>query len=571
MYILALADGIRKKTISDASAEKILKALSLEYGFSYTCPDSDEKRSCLAADLYGLAESFFSAAGDDESDNVGYIFPWTLKGSRGYPKKWFENAVRLPYEDMTIPVPHAYTDVLAAKYGQYMVPYHVWGGHDYPFFERQRENIEKITGLSAKIKFNKEMLRDRSGCDKLSQASGESRSLKSMARQCMEEIKSLFLFINDSTAECAENIQTLAIELGELIEKSGGEDNDVVHALEELCEAVYQYAVNHRNYDALSDVLKKASDIVSEKIIKRRETLFLITRPDRLDVMRELMETEKKRDGTVVTVVFLPFSLKGNEAGDVTGFHIPGYKNISYKDYRPNLHYPAVIYIQDLYDDWNGSITVPNEYYSAVLKASCEKMVYVLPDDISDFSDEDTSSLYSIGEIARSPGLLRSDRIIVGTENIRKHLIDSLTDLSGLKYKKHWEDAVTVFKIPETEEKDSYNKNKTLICLGLDTVEKSDCDISRLAGYISLYNAVSGDYKVWLYPDDIREWENYDRDATLFIKETFKGKLLKNELEGYDKYKAIADDFHEYRGDPSPVAYMMKESGKNVILRGDMK
>ena len=75
---------------------------------------------------------------------VAQIFPWVLKGNRGLPKKCYDTLVRLPFEEITIPVPADYDTALRYRYGDYMTIRKVWGGHDYPYFEGQRKNLQAV-------------------------------------------------------------------------------------------------------------------------------------------------------------------------------------------------------------------------------------------------------------------------------------------------------------------------------------------------------------------------------------------------------------------------------------------
>ena len=75
---------------------------------------------------------------------MAQIFPWGLLGKRGEDKKYYGKFVRLPFENTTMPVPADYHEILSHKYYDYFKIHKVWGGHDYPYFEGQRKNLQAV-------------------------------------------------------------------------------------------------------------------------------------------------------------------------------------------------------------------------------------------------------------------------------------------------------------------------------------------------------------------------------------------------------------------------------------------
>lgn len=72
-----------------------------------------------------------------------------------YEKNWFDAAVRLPFENITISVPKAYKEVVQREFGDdYMTPVRS-GGHDYPFYNGQDIMIEEYRKMQAE-KMSKE-------------------------------------------------------------------------------------------------------------------------------------------------------------------------------------------------------------------------------------------------------------------------------------------------------------------------------------------------------------------------------------------------------------------------------
>jgi len=66
-------------------------------------------------------------------------------------KDWFADCIYLPFENIQVPVPVGYEQILTAIYGDYMTPVRGAAAHDYPFYEKQRkEVVQSLTDRIAK-------------------------------------------------------------------------------------------------------------------------------------------------------------------------------------------------------------------------------------------------------------------------------------------------------------------------------------------------------------------------------------------------------------------------------------
>lgn len=79
---------------------------------------------------------------ENEAEYITIMFLWVGGKNYRFPKKYYDKAIRIPFENTTIPVPYAYDSILKKKYGDYMKLVHTWDSHDYPFFESQKKIIE---------------------------------------------------------------------------------------------------------------------------------------------------------------------------------------------------------------------------------------------------------------------------------------------------------------------------------------------------------------------------------------------------------------------------------------------
>ena len=67
---------------------------------------------------------------------------WAEERQYKLPKEYYSKTVRLPFENITIPVPYSYDAILKKKYGDYMKLVHTWDSHDYPFYDRQKKLLK---------------------------------------------------------------------------------------------------------------------------------------------------------------------------------------------------------------------------------------------------------------------------------------------------------------------------------------------------------------------------------------------------------------------------------------------
>ena len=148
MRLIALADGIAQGRFSGQTVERELADVRSQYRVTEAFPAEIGEAAAnrkLGIALYRLAEQQMARVSEEDADRVVQLFPWGLKGAEGVPKEWYAQTVRLPFEMTTIPVPVYYRELLVSRYGPSWTEIHkVWGGHDYPSFEGQRANLQKI-------------------------------------------------------------------------------------------------------------------------------------------------------------------------------------------------------------------------------------------------------------------------------------------------------------------------------------------------------------------------------------------------------------------------------------------
>ena len=562
--------------------------------------EGGDRAACIA--LYRLAERLMSAVKRDETDLVGQIFPWIIKNGlkAAETKSVYEDIIRIPFENTTIPVPMAYNNLLSSRYGNYFKIYKVWGGHDYPFFEPQKREMEEISG---------ERL-DRFVCDegvldamRHRPEVDESASLKTTCRGCIDELYRLHERASEDIT-CFNDMQQLAVDLGTLIETVKGEDSEcavnVVAALQEFCDALWQEYQNekHNNLHLSGAALDKVRDSIENNIIARREVLFLPIGYSEFQHIYHIYKEELGKPDTDVCVVPLPL-LKKDYYGNVDmtedeieeALHLEEYKKCyndltitPWYEYDITIHCPDKVYTQNTYDEANPCLTVPAGYYTKAIREYAFGVTYIPIGDTAEFTSEDIIDQYNLKHYATTPAVVYADEVIVQSDNIKQQYVDALTGFAGEDTKEYWEDKISVrdgnegidgSKIGRSEGmQDSFNevqgkssgKKKLLYCVGINELyEKKDVLLDSLKDRVDVLKDSSVDVTFILYPDDKAQWEHIDEAFADEIMNILEGSF--DMLEGgLNRPSDTAGEYDAYYGSPSPYVVEFTTRGKPVML-----
>lgn len=449
--------------------------------------------------LYGVVELLFGWFKEEDADELSQLFPFGLKpdGFR-ISKKCYEQALELPYENTRIPVPVQYCEMLERKYGDYMRL--VWdaGGHDYPFFETQKKQLQAVLDFEMPAyKFSMDQLlceRDHNGYKAFLKKG--IFNLKQSARNIpfihSERMQSVLLQL--------QNMQQTAIEIGTQIESVRGEGTQTVKCLEEICELVYKCSTTlersedfSENLKQLQNIIEKAEQFQQTEILDRKEAVFFIDKAthwqytewywkklladDTVDIyIVPVPYYYKKYDGTCYASKFEFDEIKHcvdssilHLQDDIAAAHI---QIADYKEFDVQLHHPKQIIIQNPYDEWNQATTLPEQFYSRNLQKYTEQLVYIVPFRVEEFTKDHYREYHNMQYYCTMPGVVRGDQVYVQSENMREVYIQKLTEFAGPDTKAVWEKKIIAAEQmkPENETKKAGKKN---IDLSVNSTERN--------------------------------------------------------------------------------------------------
>lgn len=598
-YLLALADGIVAGKFDSRVVETELAKAEALYHVKIDRRFSAREMGIF---LYRLAEKQMMRVPEHEAERIGQIFPWVLKGSKGLPKRYYEKTVRLPFEFDTMPVPSCYHLVLQNRYGDYFKIHKVWNGHDYPYFESQKKNLQAVADFKLpEFTYNQAMQRqadtemDRSG------------SLKTMANECVTELRRMVGEMTDATVKASYDevlmllpeCQQLAVDLGTLVESVKGEDNkctrSVVFVLEQFCEAlysVYEILANENEIDtdllsrklgSLKNAFEEVNTKVTSCIIDKREILFVATGAKQwkgFDSLYRAAVAEADNDVCVVPVPVLQKNIYGQILGTDEEIHAAVNKQAypeelqfaSWESYSLELHHPDIIFIQDPYDAENPCLTIPPQFYAENLQKYTSKLVYIPAYEVDEFGDEDISALYNMKHYVTAPGIVCADTVIVQSDNMKQHYIKKLTEFAGAETEEIWQRKIVTYGLPAMDVKHeaiSRDRKKLLFCIGCNAVsELEDKFMEKLQEKLLVLTACNDELHtdVCIYPPDMDVWNKaVGETVTRRLLETIKASLNFIDLSRQNE-SDLADLYDAYYGSPAPYVNLFREQGKPVMI-----
>ena len=620
--IVAIADGILAGSIRQETIDRELGFFEKKYSIRI---DRRLDSRHMMIELYKLAEKQMARAPKDGAERVGQIFPWVLKGSDGHPRKYYDNSIRVPFEKTTIPIPAYYNDALCNHYGNYLVCRKVWGGHDYPYFEKQRENLQAVADFKLpEFTFTKDMLvRPDAGINK-------GDSLKGMAEECIKQLEvmtgqiveagteisglskvdsdneqvsgdrynDLYAYILEILPEC----QQLSVDLGTLIENVKGEDSEsarlVTGVIQRYCDAlfeVYNLLTNQSEADDGVQAFEKIKEVetyfnlisedVTARVINREEILILTIGPKEWQGFERLYDELVKEDKADVYVVPLPVLFKdyfgqivATDDELIANTHLEDYpENVKislWTDFNLGLHHPDRIYIQSPYDGENPCLTIPPQYYAKELKNYTDRLIYIPPFKTDEFGENDYTDLCNLKHYVTAPGVIYADEVLVQSENIKSQYVKKLKEFAGEETGDIWEAKIKVTVYDKDNEAEIKNvgkiKKKLYYLIGLNELSEVKDIIESIKNRLDTFkdNEDTIDITVGLYPPDINTWNKVDSRLTkrlVDLLSSYRYEYMPVEPD-YLKLEAIVAEHDAYYGSASPLVTIFTYNKKPVMI-----
>lgn len=458
----------------------------------------------MRRELYGVVEILFGWFKENEADELTQLFPFGLKpdGFR-ISKKCYEQALELPYENMRIPVPIQYCEMLERKYGDYMRLVRDAGGHDYPFFEAQKKQLQAVLDFPMPVyKYSSDQLK----CEK------DNNSYKHLLKEMLHSLEQTVFDIKQvcSVREKEqliqkilaqlENMQQTAIDMGTLIESVKGEGTKTVKCLEELCELIYECSIQLGQSDdivacitAMQHKIAEAGQLLQAKLLAQNEAVIFIDKAEHWHFVEWYWKKLIKTGNTDIFIVPLPYFYKKYDgACYASKYEFEEIKKcidssiqrsrdknaesctkvVHYNEFDVKLHHPEQIIIQNPYDEWNQAITLPEGFYSCNLQKYTERLVYIVPFRVEEFTKENYREYHNMQYYCTMPGVVRADVTYVQSGNMREVYIQKLIEFAGEDTRAVWEKKIAVAEGTEADNTSGKAKEKHKI-LSAENIHQS--------------------------------------------------------------------------------------------------
>ena len=452
-------------SIEQSRNEQVKRLLNEADKISLSEQSEPDKLNKMRA-LYDEAEKLLQLENEHDTERVVQKVPWGVYHNRTYDKSDFINAVRVPFEMTSVPVPLCFNKILSSKYGNFMNIVFGGGGHNYPYYIGQKKALKEDFDYPATYKFSES--------DLLSNEKDYSASLKVIAAEMKEYLADSVeiiheILLNKDSGLSYEDIITYLSELqnnivsfGTLTESIKGEDCNTVKLLEQYLEVIYKVAKYVQKFDenkyaecdeGVKDTFASISEAIDSEIVNRRSVLFLPVKAKHFSSMRMSYEMEAATPDTDVYVMPLPYYYKEYDGSFKDEMHIDTEEfikaNIPVTDYSRfdlSLLCPEKIYINSAYDEYNMAVSVDTRFYARIVKKYTEKLIYIPYFKLMEFDRANYPCWYNMQYYCTVPGVVMADKVYVQSENTRKVYIDKLNEWVGdEKYTEIWEQKIDVY------------------------------------------------------------------------------------------------------------------------------
>lgn len=572
-------------SIEQSRNEQVKRLLNEADKISLSEQSEPDKLNKMRA-LYDEAEKLLQLENEHDTKRVVQKVPWGVYHNRTYDKSDFINAVRVPFEMTSVPVPLCFNKILSSKYGNFMNIVFGGGGHNYPYYIGQKKALKEDFDYPATYKFSES--------DLLSNEKDYSASLKVIAAEMKEYLADSVeiiheILLNKDSGLSYEDIITYLSELqnnivsfGTLTESIKGEDCNTVKLLEQYLEVIYKVAKYVQKFDegisyeasaeskyaecdeGVKDTFASISEAIDSEIVNRRSVLFLPVKAKHFSSMRAIYKMEKSTPDTDVYVMPLPYYYKEYDGSFKDELHIEteefmnaGIAVTDYNQFDLSLLCPERIYINSPYDEYNMAVSVDTRFYARNVKKYTEKLIYIPYFKLMEFDRANYPCWFNMQYYCTVPGVVMADKVYVQSENTRKMYIDKLNEWVGdEKYTEIWEQKIDVYadgfeEHSEDELRDAGSKKTIVWFVSAGSLaEFGDRYIEKAYRNLDVFALTKDKLKV------------------LLISEPFLDEMIKNYSdELYKKWTGFIDEFN--RSGIGEVVSQVEEKSVEALLKAN--
>ncbi len=258
--------------------------------------------------------------------------------------------------------------------------------------------------------------------------------------------------------------QDSAITLGEALERYGEVGEQIIHMLEEYCEALYQqsqFVGNAEIQKEFQSGIAALLGLVEEKLQKelpedKKVAVFLPYKASMWDALESVWKAADEDPECDAYVVPIPY-FDRNQDRSLGEMH---YEGAQYPDYVPVYSWeefslpdmkPDMIFIHNPYDGYNFVTSVHPAFYSTELKKYTDKLVYI-PYFVHGAVDVSSpEKLEKMETFVMQPGVINADKVILESEEVKEAYVNILSERFGEETRSHWEEKLLPLGSPKLD------------------------------------------------------------------------------------------------------------------------
>ncbi len=406
--------------------------------------------------IFLMVEAIFQSYKDKGGSYVAWMPDWVNNGYK-YNAGSFDRCDWLKFENMQLPIPRNYTDILEEDYGDYKKIVKGGGAHEYPCFEKQEDYFRKLVSkYPFKYNFNIDDLKNE---DRILADDVKIKTYNFVNSICTAHNEIVSQIDNsDVVLDLFALCQEYAIQIGGLLEKRFGMDLQCVRVLEQYCEMIYQISqcimendtklkISEKIETNLCNILHTIEDEINRLFDRKKQVLFITMKASAWNVYEDLwrkMKSDPQLEASVMPIPYYERLAKGQIGKEhFEGNALPDYvETIDYKTYNMEKQHPDMIVIQNAYDACNYTTTISPELYSDKLKKYTDMLVYIpwfIVDEIEPDCGKDKKVMQYYCSV---PGVINADYVVVQSDRMRRAYIDYLSEFAGEETRTIWEDKI---------------------------------------------------------------------------------------------------------------------------------
>lgn len=456
------ADAYGFGALEGEALEEQLKRLEI------LCNMKIDREGDLREHLYDIVVSLYALYHEEESEEIALMPLWVENGSQSYPKEYYAKTARLPFDKLSISVPIAYDSILKQKYGDYMKMVRTGSSHDYPYYKAQIEIMEEQGVTFSTFKYEERISRFiNNGIKKKVSLRGEDLIVLENAHLGL--CKLLMIQEKETAMQLLISCQECAVSLGENIEKTVADCDNLVVSLEEYCELIFQlYQLIQSGEDPdpegvlrlLQEQLAIVKNLYAQEYESKKKIVFVTDKASRWNSLESIWKAAKEDKNNIVTVLVVPYCYKRIDGTVIEECcekdMFPEYVEVeNFQTFDLEEYHPDTIYINNPYDQYNYIMNIHPYFYSSNLINMCDQLIYIPWFTMSELTREDERGWESMQYFVTMPGVVNADKVIVQSEQMKEAYVEYLTDWAGKETRSIWEEKISGLGSPLMDCKDS--------------------------------------------------------------------------------------------------------------------